>query len=364
MGINRENVGSILVLIPGDSIEVMTAPAFEKALLEAVNELHRNIIVDMTDVTYVSSVGLGAFVKGAKRAGECDCRLALCGLTGEPRKVFEKTNIHLLFEVFPSRSEAIVVMKAAATAGAIKSGSNRLQAPIDSAAAPALTLQEEILLLALKEEDGRYIDLPPQSLDHALAGAVLMELCLCQRIDLDLQRLVCVDPTPVGDDLLDPILRAIAQTDTKQSAQNWIRLLVRDAKEIERRVINRLVARNVLQKEASGLRRVLRGHRHPMADHKSQRAVKDRILGVIQSEEIPLPRDIVIIALAEACAVFDALLDDDAVTNARQRILEIAGMDLVALSMLEVLFGVQREGDTAPPEIDIFSSSAEEHDVR
>lgn len=358
MGVIREQIGPIVVLVPGDSIEVLTAPDFEKALLAAVNEGNRRIIVDLAGVTYVSSVGLGAFVKGAKRAGEHSCRLVLCGLTGEPRKVFEKTNIHLLFELFPSRSEAIVVMNASASADETKSERDRPQVAAESAA-PTLMLQEEILLLALKEEDGRFIDLPPQSLDHALAGAVLMELCLCGRIDLDLHRLVCVNPTPIGDDLLDPVLSAIAQTSAAQSAQNWIRVLVRDAKEIERRVVNHLVARNVLQKEASGLRRVFRGHRHPVADHHSQRAVKDRILGVIQSNEIPLPRDMVIIALAEACGVFDVLLDEDSIAEARQRILEIAGMDLVALSMLEVLFGVQREGDTAPPMIQIFNRASD-----
>ena len=47
----------------------------------------------------------------------------------------------------------------------------------------------------------------------ALAGAVLMDLALENRIDTDPNWLTVIDPTPVGDDLLDPALARIVQAD-------------------------------------------------------------------------------------------------------------------------------------------------------
>lgn len=363
MGTLKHETGDIVTLIPGDHIDASTAGEFERALLAAVDEGSRSVVIDLSNVTYISSVGLGAFVKGAKRASERGGRIGLCGLRGEPLKVLEKTNLHLFFELFATRAEASAMLNVASKVDSTDKGGGRPPIAASSTVDSALTLPEEILLLALREEDGRFIDLPGRSLDHALAGAVLMELCLRGKIDIDLQRLVCVDPSPMEDDLLDPVLKAIAEVSAAHSAQHWIRTLVRDAPEINRRVIDRLVRRNILQQEASGLRRALRRGRHPLADQRWQREVRQRVLGVIMSGEIPLPRDIVIIALAEACTVFDALIDEAKMPEARARILEIAGMDLLALSMLEVLVGLQREGDTEPPSIEIFSRTADSHSL-
>ena len=74
-----------------------------------------------------------------------------------------------------------------------------------------LRFAEEILILVLDEERGDLAtSLPPRSLDLALAGAVLMDLALEDRIDTDIERLMLVDATPVGDDILDPALADIA----------------------------------------------------------------------------------------------------------------------------------------------------------
>ena len=45
----------------------------------------------------------------------------------------------------------------------------------------------------------------------ALAGSVLMDLALDNRIDTDLETLTLVDATPTGDELLDPALEEIAR---------------------------------------------------------------------------------------------------------------------------------------------------------
>ena len=72
-----------------------------------------------------------------------------------------------------------------------------------------LRFAEEIILLLLNDDDGRFARVSRQSLDYALAGGVLMDLALENRIDTDLENLILVDATPVGDSLLDPTLADI-----------------------------------------------------------------------------------------------------------------------------------------------------------
>ena len=75
-----------------------------------------------------------------------------------------------------------------------------------------LRFAEEIMLLLLDDGGGEFTDLPALSVEYALAGAVLMDLALENRIDTDLERLFVIDPTPLEDDLLDPTLACIAQS--------------------------------------------------------------------------------------------------------------------------------------------------------
>ena len=59
-----------------------------------------------------------------------------------------------------------------------------------------LRFAEEILLLILDNSDGDIASsLPPHSLDTVLAGAVLMDLALEDRIDTDLEKLILADST-------------------------------------------------------------------------------------------------------------------------------------------------------------------------
>ena len=61
-----------------------------------------------------------------------------------------------------------------------------------------LRFAEEIMLLLLNDEDGEFVPVPGWSLQCAFAGAVLMDLALEHRIDTDVEKLVLVDPAPLG----------------------------------------------------------------------------------------------------------------------------------------------------------------------
>ena len=72
-----------------------------------------------------------------------------------------------------------------------------------------LRFADEIILLLLNDDDGTFARVSRWSLDYVLAGGVLMDLALENRIDTDLENLILVDATPVGDSLLDPTLADI-----------------------------------------------------------------------------------------------------------------------------------------------------------
>ncbi len=187
---------------------------------------------------------------------------------------------------------------------------------------------EEILLLLLRDEGGKFEAVPGIALDNALAGGVLMDLALENRIDTDPGRLILVDPTPVGDSLLDPTLAAIAGGE-QRDALYWVGQTALRAAEIRREALSRLVERGILEHDEGRFLWVFRSRRYPIVDGRAEREVKLRILGVLLSDDIPDPRDIVIIGLADACGLLPALLPEGAYDKARARIDQVRRLDLI-----------------------------------
>jgi hypothetical protein len=191
-----------------------------------------------------------------------------------------------------------------------------------------LRFVEEILLLLLRDEGGRFVAVPGIALDNALAGGVLMDLALENRIDTDPERLILVDPTPVGDSLLDPTLAAIAGGE-QRDALYWVGQTALRAAEIRRAALSRLVERGILEHDEGRFLWVFRSRRYPIIDGRAEREVKLRILGVLLSDDIPDPRDIVIIGLADACGLLPELLPKGEYDKARARIDQVRKLDLI-----------------------------------
>ena len=99
----------------------------------------------------------------------------------------------------------------------------------------ALRFAEDITLLMLGDEDGDFVSLPGWSVQCAYAGAVLMDLALEGRIDSDPEKLVLVDPTPLGDDLLDPTLALIAREEKTYDSRHWVEHIADGAEDIRER---------------------------------------------------------------------------------------------------------------------------------
>ena len=202
-----------------------------------------------------------------------------------------------------------------------------------------LRFSEEVILLLLNE-DGKFAAVPKLSLDHALAGAVLMDLALEHRIDTDLERLVLVDATPVGDRLLDQTLAEIAAEEERRP-RFWVERTAGRADAIREDALSRLVALGILESRDDRFLWVFRSRRYPAIDGTAAREVKRRILEVLFSDEIPHPRDVAIICLADACGLFTELLSKRELGQASARIAQVRQLDLIGQAMSQTIHDIE-----------------------
>ena len=86
---------------------------------------------------------------------------------------------------------------------------------------------------------------------------------------------------------------------------------------------------------------MFRSRRYPVIDGKAEREVKLRIMGVLFSDEIPYPRDVMIICLADACGIFKELLSRRELVNATARIEQVRKLDLIGQAMSQAIHDIE-----------------------
>ena len=195
-----------------------------------------------------------------------------------------------------------------------------------------LRFAEETILLLLNDGDGRFARVPKWSLDYALAGGVLMDLALENRIDTDLEGLILIDDTPTGDALLDPTLADVA-AGKERTTNFWLEHTADSADSIREQALKRLIDQGILEVQDDRFLWVFRSRRYPSIDGTAEREVKLRIMGVLFSDEIPSPRDVVIICLADACGIFKGLLSSRELDNVGERIDQVRRLDLIGQAL-------------------------------
>ena len=203
-------------------------------------------------------------------------------------------------------------------------------------------LIEEILLLMLDEQSAALRPVSQRTIALALGGAALMDLQLAGRIDTDLETLVLTDRTPLGDDLLDPLLVDIAETDTQRDAFFWVEYAAERSEDLHDRAIARLVEREILIKpEDDGVLsltpQVARVRRYPSPDDTGQEYVTLRIMRLLFDDDLPDPEDISIICLANACGLFPILLSESELKEAQERIDLFSRMDLIGQAIIRLV---------------------------
>ncbi len=202
----------------------------------------------------------------------------------------------------------------------------------------ALSLPDELLLMLLNEESGYFHHVPGWTLNCTLIGAVLAELAFRYRIDSDLESLFIVDSTPTGLPTLDPILAEIAGDPEQHSTEYWIERLAPRADGIIDEVLGNLVEREILSYHEGDFwtlsRSIWQAHSDSQ-DGVGGDFVKTRIPTIILSDAIPAPRDVITIALLNACNVLHYLMPFD--EEARQRVELICQVDIIGRSIAEAV---------------------------
>lgn len=103
---SRENGDRTVVEVTGE-IDVYTAPALREELSRLVDGEHTNLVVDLTQVSFMDSTGLGVLVGALKKVRTLGGDLQLVITQERILKVFRITALTQVFTIHSTLDEAL-----------------------------------------------------------------------------------------------------------------------------------------------------------------------------------------------------------------------------------------------------------------
>ncbi|MFH1942080.1 MAG: GPP34 family phosphoprotein [bacterium] len=188
-----------------------------------------------------------------------------------------------------------------------------------------LFLHEEILLLALRDEEGTVAS--GTMYQYAIGGAVLAELLLQKRIgieELRKKKLVNVlSSTPVGDPLMDECLEKVSRAKRRASLQTWVSRFA-GMKKLKHRVAEQLCRRGILRVEEGKVLLIFSRKVYPEIDPEPEKKLIERLRQAIFTDAKDVdPRTVVLLSLAKSADLLKVTFDKKMLKDRKERIEQI-----------------------------------------
>ena len=105
-GVSTIQDGEYTVVAVAGELDVYTAPVLEESLGDLVEAGSTKLVVDLTEVTFMDSTGLGLLIKALKWTRESGGSLQIVANTDKVRKVFRVTGLDGVLSLHETRAEA------------------------------------------------------------------------------------------------------------------------------------------------------------------------------------------------------------------------------------------------------------------
>ncbi len=95
----------IKVIKPTGVLDATRSQEFREEVITLLDSKPKMVLVDLQDITFMDSSGLGALVLAFKTLRASDTKLVLCSINEQIKILFELTGMDKVFEIFSNQEE-------------------------------------------------------------------------------------------------------------------------------------------------------------------------------------------------------------------------------------------------------------------
>ena len=172
-----------------------------------------------------------------------------------------------------------------------------------------LNIPEKLFILSIDDDQGAMAASVKTTLRYGLAGALLAELALANKIQLQNDRLRVVDSTPTGEALFDDILLTVKGEKKLRRLSYWVEVI--GSKQTVKQVAEQLAGQNVIMIEKKGYAWISPYIVYPQVDASAKYWVKHHLRAVVLAGEKPEVPDVALLSLLKACRLLRLVFTRD-----------------------------------------------------
>ena len=206
-----------------------------------------------------------------------------------------------------------------------------------------LFLHEEIMLLALRDEEGTVVGGTHYS--FALGGAILAELLLQERVKVDDSRrkklLTVRSAKPIGEPLLDECLEKVRSAKRRASLQTWVGRFA-GIKQLRHRVALALCERGILRADEDTVLLIFKRKVYPEVDPKPERELIERLRQAVFTYTNELDsHTVVLAALANGSGILKVVFDKKKLKARKKRLEQLTKGNVAGKATKEAIEAMQ-----------------------
>ena len=107
MEITEERRGDILILRISGKLDASTSKKLEDKILALISPTQLKLIIELSQLDYISSAGLRVLILAAKRMDEARGKMILCSLRDTVKQIFDIAGFSSFLTLADSTDEAI-----------------------------------------------------------------------------------------------------------------------------------------------------------------------------------------------------------------------------------------------------------------
>lgn len=196
------------------------------------------------------------------------------------------------------------------------------------------SIAEELFLISVHEKKHTLSFSSNYEVDYALAGALLAELLLLEKISINEEsRLEIKAEATTDNPLLAIVLKKIKKEKRTRKINYWIRLLGQDQKKVKDQIIENLIQKNVIAAKKKKFLWI------PYKEYTQQDTTakffsKEMLRLVVFAKEKSGDQAIILLSLVRACNLLDHLFTIDEIGAAKVRVNELVKNEVLGNSVM------------------------------
>lgn len=185
-----------------------------------------------------------------------------------------------------------------------------------------LNLLEEYLLIALDDEKGKFV-IDSTRLHYGFAGAVLLELALREKIEVDGETLILTDNAYEPEIALNKMIDELKQLKSP-SLKKALKLIADQSSDIKDYTLQHLINKGILRKEETKILWLIPSEQYPTSDMTPESKVRKRLDDVITHGSNVEAHDLMLLCLIDATDLTkEAFRDKQDYKAVRKKIKEV-----------------------------------------